>query len=106
MSNLERRDFIKKTVLAGFGATLLNDAAPGAAAADNAEPKYINKSGKAKKIEGRPIVPMFHPAAALHQPALRDAIIADFEALPALIAAIAPERRAPPPEPPEQLRLF
>jgi monoamine oxidase len=50
MSNLERRDFIKKTVLAGFGATLLNDAAPGAAAADNAEPKYINKSGKAKKI--------------------------------------------------------
>jgi len=62
--------------------------------------------GKAKKIEGRTIVPMFHPAAALHQPALRDAIIADFEALPALIAAIAPERKTPPPEPPEQLRLF
>jgi len=62
--------------------------------------------GKARKIEGRTIVPMFHPAAALHQPALRDAIIADFEALPALIAAIAPERKTPPPEPPEQLRLL
>jgi DNA polymerase len=41
--------------------------------------------GKAGWREGRLIVPMYHPAAALHQPALRAVVEADFAKLPALI---------------------
>jgi uracil-DNA glycosylase family 4 len=36
---------------------------------------------------GRLIVPMYHPAAALHQPALKQAIVTDFTNLPKLLAA-------------------
>lgn len=66
--------------------------------------------GKARQIDGRTIVPMFHPAAALHQPALREAIEADFRGLRDLIASAsgaAMPGSGPPPEPPaEQLSLF
>jgi len=41
--------------------------------------------GKAGWREERLIVPMYHPAAALHQPALRTVVEADFAKLPALI---------------------
>lgn len=50
---------------------------------------YFIPEGKISAIHGRPtwvaerlIVPMYHPAAALHQPALRDSILADFANLP------------------------
>ena len=43
--------------------------------------------GKATKVNGRLVVAMFHPAAALHQPALKSAIEQDFLHLPELIAA-------------------
>lgn len=50
---------------------------------------YFITNGKISAIHGRPvwleerlIVPMYHPAAALHQPALRDSILADFANLP------------------------
>ncbi|MGB8253093.1 MAG: uracil-DNA glycosylase, partial [Anaerolineaceae bacterium] len=49
---------------------------------------YFITNGKISAIHGRPvwvadrlIVPMYHPAAALHQPALRDSIVADFSGL-------------------------
>jgi DNA polymerase len=35
----------------------------------------------------RLIVPMFHPAAALHQPSLKNSIIEDFRKLPDAIQA-------------------
>ncbi len=38
--------------------------------------------GQGQWINGRMIVPMFHPAAALHQPSLRSAIEHDFSLLP------------------------
>ena len=41
--------------------------------------------GRPSWINGRMVIPMYHPAAALHQPALRDAIVADFAALPKLL---------------------
>lgn len=41
--------------------------------------------GKARWVENRLIVPMFHPAAALHQPSLKTAILDDFSRLPAFI---------------------
>jgi DNA polymerase len=68
--------------------------------------------GQAKKVGGRIVVAMFHPAAALHQQSLRQTVIDDFtHAIPAALAEAA--RMEPPmPEdddddaPPEQLSLF
>jgi DNA polymerase len=42
--------------------------------------------GQAKDVGGRLIVPMYHPAAALHQGNLRATIEEDFEKLPKLLA--------------------
>jgi DNA polymerase len=42
--------------------------------------------GEAKEVGGRYIVPMYHPAAALHNGALRPEIEADFQKLPRLLA--------------------
>ncbi len=63
--------------------------------------------GQPHRVEGRLVVPMFHPAAALHQPRWRPLIEEDFARLPELIAAVEKERLAaePPPEP-KQLSLF
>lgn len=49
--------------------------------------------GQAMNVRGRLVVPMYHPAAALHQRSLRPILIADFTKLPELIAqaASAPE---------------
>lgn len=44
--------------------------------------------GQAKMLNGRAVVPMFHPAAALHQPALRQAIEEDFRRLKQIIAEV------------------
>jgi len=80
---------------------------------------------KISDIHGRPvwvnqrlIVPMFHPAAALHQPSLKETVIQDFKKLPDAIemARKGGHRKSevstpqPPPqtpdEPAEQLTLF
>lgn len=42
--------------------------------------------GQPKEIGGRYIVPMYHPAAALHNGSLRPEIEADFQKLPRLLA--------------------
>ena len=34
--------------------------------------------GKTHEVEGRTVITMYHPAAALHQPALRGALLSDF----------------------------
>lgn len=67
--------------------------------------------GKATHVNGRLIVAMYHPAAALHQPALKSTIAEDFAHLPELIARAAPsadDRNEPPAEnkEPKQLSLF
>ena len=64
--------------------------------------------GRATVIDGRLVVPMYHPAAALHQPSLRRVVEEDFALLPDLIAH---GQKVPPPEetPPadaEQLSMF
>ena len=51
--------------------------------------------GQAKMVDGRAIVAMFHPAAALHQPALRDAITEDFRKLKQIIAEVDQKPVAP-----------
>ncbi|MEX1070998.1 MAG: uracil-DNA glycosylase [Anaerolineales bacterium] len=74
--------------------------------------KISEVHGQAVKVRGRLIVPMYHPAAALHQPSLRSAIEADFVNLPEWIARVGhvPEMRADLPakehQTAEQLNLF
>lgn len=69
--------------------------------------KISSIHGQARKVDGRLVVAMFHPAAALHQPSLKQSVIDDFKKLPALIAS-AEKAPPPPPEEPEtkQLSLF
>ena len=67
--------------------------------------------GQPFKVRGQLVVPMYHPAAALHQPSLRRIVEADFAQLPELIrqAAEIPESEleAPPEkQQPKQLSLF
>jgi len=67
--------------------------------------------GQPKKIGETLYFPMFHPAAALHQPKYRAMIEADFAKVPELLASLeAASRPQPPAEPPavkaEQLSLF
>ena len=67
------------------------------------------------RIHGRPrhsadglvIFPVYHPAAALHQPALRDALVADFAALALFLATPAPVKAEETEQKPaEQITLF
>jgi DNA polymerase len=71
--------------------------------------------GQPKVVDGVTIVPMFHPAAALHQERYRALIEADFKQLPVILAAAtrpapAPVVSGPEPEPElpavQQMRLF
>ena len=41
--------------------------------------------GQMQKVGDRFVIPMFHPAAALHQPALKSSILGDFAKLPGLL---------------------
>jgi len=47
--------------------------------------KISQLHGQMQKIDGRYVIAMFHPAAALHQAALKPAILADFAKLPELL---------------------
>jgi uracil-DNA glycosylase family 4 len=64
--------------------------------------------GQAKTVDGRLVVAMFHPAAALHQPQLKSSIEDDFRKLPALIEQARKRPAAPPPPAGEakQLSMF
>ena len=69
--------------------------------------------GQMRRVGNRFIVPMYHPAAALHQPKWRPQIMADFAKLPkqleqakAALAKVASEADEPPDEEPTQLSLF
>lgn len=64
--------------------------------------------GQAKRIGNVIYYPMFHPAAALHQPRWRSLVEEDFARIPELLARldeIKEEEKARPPEA-EQLSLF
>ena len=74
--------------------------------------KISDVHGQSFRIRGRLVVPMFHPAAALHQPSLKTSVERDFSHLPELIAkadnvAIIPEEKpAENNSKPTQLSLF
>lgn len=48
--------------------------------------KISNVHGKAFHVKGRLVVPMYHPAAALHQQSLKPLVESDFAGLPELIS--------------------
>jgi DNA polymerase len=68
--------------------------------------------GQPKRVGGRLVVPMMHPAAALHQPQNRPLIEEDFRRLPDILAQAEREaaESATPPEsedpPLEQMSMF
>jgi DNA polymerase len=73
--------------------------------------------GQAKLVDGRIVVAMYHPAAALHQQTLRQTVVDDFKrAIPAALAEAkrlaaegklgAPSEKKDDDKPPEQLSLF
>ncbi len=44
--------------------------------------------GQARQFGKRLVVPMYHPAAALHQPSLHQAVVEDFKKLPDILAKV------------------
>jgi DNA polymerase len=75
--------------------------------------KISQVHGQMRRMDGRFVIAMFHPAAALHQAALKPAILKDFSQLPNLLeqarAALkrtVPELSEGPKEEPKQLNLF
>ena len=64
--------------------------------------------GQARVVNNRLVVPMYHPAAALHQPSLRQVVKDDFARLPELVAKGERISSATddPSTDPEQLSLF
>jgi DNA polymerase len=74
--------------------------------------KISSVHGQAMQVKGRLVVPMYHPAAALHQQSLKPVVEADFLRLPNLISSAgdAPEvsdaEKVEHKEEPKQLNLF
>jgi uracil-DNA glycosylase len=62
--------------------------------------------GQPRKIDGVIYYPMYHPAAALHQPALRRTIEEDMRRIPELLRQVSQIEDTPPPVEAEQLKLF
>ena len=67
--------------------------------------------GRPREANGRILVPMYHPAAALHQQRLRGVIVDDFRTLPELLERARSSRMAgaepTEEEPPaQQMKLF
>jgi uracil-DNA glycosylase family 4 len=63
--------------------------------------------GQPRKVGDIVYVPMFHPAAALHQPSLRKTVEEDFARLPKILADLSQVGEAAvAPDEPQQLSLF
>lgn len=64
--------------------------------------------GKAREDDGRVVVPLYHPAAALHQPSLRAVLEEDFRKLPLILDEFRNKREAAADDQPEpsQMKLF
>jgi uracil-DNA glycosylase family 4 len=68
--------------------------------------KISSIHGKPRKIEGVLYYPMYHPAAALHQPSLRSAVVEDMKKIPQLLTEIDLIEESHQPQDAEQLSLF
>jgi uracil-DNA glycosylase family 4 len=70
-------DAIDPGIIVTLGRFSMNKFIPGA--------KISTVHGQMRKVGERFVIPMFHPAAALHQAALKPAILEDFAKLPGLL---------------------
>lgn len=61
--------------------------------------KITQVHGQMRRINNRFVIAMFHPAAALHQAALKPALLADFAKLPQLLDAARKELNMNKPQP-------
>lgn len=105
---LERQiQAINPSIIVTLGRYSMNKFFPGA--------KISAVHGQMRKVGERYVIAMFHPAAALHQAALKPAILADFAKLPVLLkeARAGLGKPAPvakvaekPEDDPKQLSLF
>jgi len=72
-----------------------------------ANAKISQVHGRPKTIDGRLVVPMFHPAAALHQGSLKPLLEQDFKRLPEFVTTAAQMVKPPvQPEHAQQTSLF
>lgn len=77
-----------------------------------ADKKISEIHGKPKKFGDLVVLPMYHPAAALHQPSLRRTLEEDFKKIPGILKELATLKEevvedAPRKDkPPEQLSMF
>jgi DNA polymerase len=62
--------------------------------------------GQPRRVGDVTVVPMYHPAAALHQGSLRKTIQEDFLKLPAILETALPTASKPSEPEPEQMRLL
>jgi DNA polymerase len=105
---LERQiEAINPSIIVTLGRFSMNKFVPGA--------KISAIHGQMRKVGARFVIAMFHPAAALHQAALKPALLADFAKLPELLnqarkalgkAALEKEVEKVPQEEPKQLNMF
>jgi len=89
---------IQPEVIVTLGRFSMNKFMPGA--------KISAVHGKASKVDGRMVVAMFHPAAALHQPALKPAIEQDFANLPRLLKLHQEAAVEKPVKPTSEIRTY
>ena len=62
--------------------------------------------GQERHIDGVTVVPMYHPAAALHQASLRRTIEQDFQKLPQILEQARLEEATPREPEPTQIQLL
>lgn len=62
--------------------------------------------GQPKKVGDLVVFPMYHPAAALHQPSLRTAVESDMLKIPRLLAELEQVKLEEQAAPPRQLSMF
>ncbi|MCL5951831.1 MAG: uracil-DNA glycosylase [Chloroflexi bacterium] len=73
--------------------------------------KISDIHGKPKRFDNLVVLPMYHPAAALHQPGLKAVLEADFKRVPQILKEMAQlpsaeDGEAKPKPPTEQLSMF
>jgi uracil-DNA glycosylase len=102
---------INPSIIVTLGRFSMNKFFPGA--------KISTVHGQMQKVGERFVIPMFHPAAALHQAALKPSILGDFAKLPeqlqqarsalgkpVIVGKAKNKEEAIPDDTPKQLNLF
>ena len=94
----QQLEIIRPKVIVTLGRFSMNRYFPG---------QSISKiHGQPKKLDGVTVVPIYHPAAALHQASLRRTIEQDFKKVPAILAETLRDETKPNEPQPVQMQLL